>query len=199
MTHRTFCACPIYTMDLQAADFGACTCGEARDRHTAAALAKAVRTSPTKGGDKAQEEEDLRERMTSRELADCPRFEVDMDPSAPFGQCRCGRPKAQHTVEALSGAAKAGLAAAKKRDDGEVRAAMAARDVRGCEQYVLDMRPAAQFGHCANCGLAKAEHTDRAVAAGAGGVMAPPARARQTSKELRDKMANMSGEPSEHI
>eukprot|EP00967_Tisochrysis_lutea_P065219 scaffold84724_cov30-Tisochrysis_lutea.AAC.2 len=200
MVHRDFCNCPVYVMDLQAANFGACSCGEPRDRHTAEAIAAgAPKATPGKGTNKAKEEEELRERMTSREMADCVYFEVDMDPSVPFGQCRCGRPKAEHTAAALSGAAKAGLAAAKKRDDEVVRAQMAARDVRGCDHYVLDMDPSAQFGHCANCGLAKSEHSDKAIAAAAAAGGDRPQRARLDSKELRERMAGKSDASAEHI
>ncbi len=54
MQQRELCACTKYCMDLQAADFGACACGEPRDRHAPAALAAGARDAKEREADKAR-------------------------------------------------------------------------------------------------------------------------------------------------
>lgn len=36
-----------------------------------------------------------------RETIECAKFELDLDPNAPFGVCKCGAPKAKHSEAAL--------------------------------------------------------------------------------------------------
>lgn len=40
--------------------------------------------------------------FVKKEMADCPKFELNMSPNAAFGTCTCGRPRAEHTDAALA-------------------------------------------------------------------------------------------------
>ena len=86
-------SCAEYKLDMQAAKFGYCVCGEAKQRHSPAALEnqKSSKLSPDKFVREAKEKGEA-----------CEMFSLDL--TRGFGQCRCGKAKAEHSAEAqLSG------------------------------------------------------------------------------------------------
>ena len=100
MTAKDKVDCMEYRINMDpAAPFGQCLCGAPKEKHSAAAF---------KGAKDKLERVDsgaLREKMTQRQKTDCTLFRLDMSPSAQFGMCVCGRPKAEHSDEALKGGA----------------------------------------------------------------------------------------------
>jgi len=74
--------------------FGTCKCGYAKADHSAAALAgRSSESTRVKGSSGLQVED-------NNEKVDCPLYEVNTT-AEPFGQCKCGAPKAKHTEAAL--------------------------------------------------------------------------------------------------
>lgn len=70
---------------------GVCVCGAKRIDHTDAALAKHEGSKKTK-----------MQMVEEKVYAPCVRFELNMDPTVPFGTCMCGRPRVEHTPKALA-------------------------------------------------------------------------------------------------
>ena len=50
-----------------------------------------------------RDEVELRKTFVQREKVECAKYEVDMSPGALYGMCICGKPRAEHTEEALQG------------------------------------------------------------------------------------------------
>lgn len=107
--HANFCGCARYEVKVGAHDayasFDTCVCGEPRSRHSPDALeAAAVISEKRKARASAEVRKGFAKRAAwdERECVDCERFELDLDPSAPFGQCVCGQPKAKHTDAAMA-------------------------------------------------------------------------------------------------
>jgi len=153
--------CMNYRVNVAAENFGDCKCGFPKDAHEAAAFV---------GGAKAKKQErnssDLREKMSQKKYADCPKYEVNLE-SANFGECKCGRPKAEHSPEALAKNAKAGAAAGTtRRDSGEMRNKFVQKAKVQCVKYEPDLT-AGEFGVC-KCGAKRGDHTDAALAADTG-------------------------------
>lgn len=145
--------CKVYRVNMESANFGECICGQPKAEHTDEALKASEATR------KGESEEEVRARMTSKEKVDCMQYRIDMDPSAPFGQCLCGAPKEKHCAPAFKGV-KDKL---ERVDSGDLRQKMAQREKTGCDSFRLDMSPSAQFGVCV-CGQPKAAHSDAALA-----------------------------------
>lgn len=90
-----FAGCKEYRLDVQAAKFGYCVCGEAKQRHSTAALEN--QKSKKLSRDKFTVED-------RRSDGACDKFTLDM--AKGFGQCTCGKPKSDHRKEALLAASK---------------------------------------------------------------------------------------------
>lgn len=153
--------CMEYRVNMQAENFGDCKCGFAKDMHVKEAFA---------GGAKKKREErnskDLRDEMNHKTYADCAVYRVNLA-SGNFGECMCGRPKAEHSPEALAKNAAAGqTAGTTRRNSGEVRQGFVQKAKVTCARYEPDMT-AGEFGVC-RCGAKRAEHTDAALAADTG-------------------------------
>ena len=91
-------ACENYQIDMTAASFGACKCGHAKAEHTMVG-------GPKKGGGKVaspfKAKAALVAAATEEDNGDgtkaCANYRVNMAAAA-FGECKCGRPKPEHTV-----------------------------------------------------------------------------------------------------
>jgi len=162
--------------------FGTCLCGHPRAEHTDEALHP--KASCGKGTTKRDSVE-LRSKMKQQEKTDCPEFKVNMDPSAAFGTCHCGHPRAEHTDEALRPKASCGKGTT-KRDSVELRSKMNKASsvvMADCDCFNLNMDPSAAFGTC-TCGRPKAEHTDEALAS----VGTPRSFVTRNSAQVREAM-----------
>ena len=84
--------CIQYVVNMQSSRFGECICGRLRAEHTRAAL-----TANSSRAANIADEEKVRLSFIQREVVDCERYELDMAPGVPFGQCVCGQPKAKHS------------------------------------------------------------------------------------------------------
>lgn len=91
--------CTRYEVNMKSANFGECVCGWPRAQHSAAALAAA---SLKEEKTTCMDAEELRKQFVQKELAACTKYVVNMQ-AANFGECVCGRPKAEHTAAALGG------------------------------------------------------------------------------------------------
>ncbi|KAH9256944.1 hypothetical protein BASA81_004765 [Batrachochytrium salamandrivorans] len=91
--------CAAYELDLQAAKFGTCKCGQAKTAHTREALnAKPQHSSGVhRASVTAHEEDDSVEESGPKA---CDAFELDMS-AAEFGTCKCGFKKTLHSKDAL--------------------------------------------------------------------------------------------------
>jgi hypothetical protein len=164
------CSCERYEVLIgdNSVAFGTCVCGRPRTEHSEAALAAGA-TLGGKGTTR-QDSAEVRAKFVQKEYADCEEYVVlTGDNSAAFGTCVCGRPRAEHSPEALfAGEDKAGKKG--KRISAEVRkgfvqtAAWADRDTCTCKKYEVDLSPGVPFGQCV-CGEPKARHDDAALAA----------------------------------
>jgi len=157
-THVTKTDCLRYQVNMNAANFGECVCGRPKAEHTDAALKGLVEDASSK-----VDEAELRRKMTAKAKTDCTEFRLDMNPSAPFGQCICGRPKKEHSDAALKKAEPSQPKAGFRKQDAEVRDKMIQRQTVSCAFYRLDMDPAAPFGQCV-CGQPKNLHSADALA-----------------------------------
>lgn len=164
--------CMAYRVNMAAANFGDCKCGFPKDMHEAAAFASGAKA---KKADRTSKE--LRDEMTQVQYANCAKYTVNLQ-SSNFGECICGRPKAEHSPEALAKNATAGqTAGTTRRDSGEVRSKFAQKEKVTCPKYVPDMT-AGEFGVC-TCGAKRADHTDAALAADTGAKAAKQQQAEQ--------------------
>jgi len=97
-----------------------------------------------------------------KERAPCVKYVVNMG-SASFGECVCGRPKADHTPEALAATDKASKGNAVV-DARILRAQFVQNQLVDCAAYQIDMKtPGVPFGQCV-CGQPKAKHSEAALA-----------------------------------
>ena len=154
---KTKAECQNFVVDMNAANFGTCTCGLARADHTAEALAAGDKAKANKQVDS----EKLRSRFVQKTKAECQNFVVDMN-AANFGTCTCGMARADHTAEALAASDKSKANA--RVDSEELRKQFVQKERCACTKYVVNMNSAA-FGECM-CGAPKADHTPEALAAG---------------------------------
>jgi len=153
--------CSHYRVNMSAANFGDCKCGFGKDEHSAAAFSKAAKKELVKKGSA-----ELRGEMVQKQYADCPKYCVNLE-SGNFGECMCGRPKAEHSPEALAKNAIAGqTAGTTRRDADEVKSKFVQKQKVTCLRYSPNLT-AGDFGVC-TCGAKRADHTDAALAADTG-------------------------------
>uniref|UniRef100_A0A7S0QA62 Uncharacterized protein n=1 Tax=Coccolithus braarudii TaxID=221442 RepID=A0A7S0QA62_9EUKA len=145
-------ACEEYRVNMAATNFGDCMCGRPRSEHTDIALTPVTPQKATTVDDK-----ELRKKFVQKESADCVKYVLNMN-SANFGECICGRPKAEHSVAALKNVNEASA----KVNEAELRKKMTAKAKTDCLEFRLDMNPNAKFGQCV-CGRPKQEHSDAAL------------------------------------
>ena len=141
--------CVKYVVNLEGRVQGECMCGRPRAEHTQDALAGDVARSSLLSSP------ELREKFVKKELADCIQYVVNMQ-SSRFGECICGRLRAEHTRAALTANSSR---AANIADEEKVRLSFIQREVVDCERYELDMAPGVPFGQCV-CGQPKAKHSE---------------------------------------
>jgi len=106
MVQKEYAECTEYQvlMGDNSVAFGTCVCGRPRAEHSEAALQAGAEKA---GKAKRQESGEVRagfEKTAAwedRQTVDCPKYILDMDPNAPFGQCMCGQPKALHSDAAI--------------------------------------------------------------------------------------------------
>ena len=120
---KTSVQCTHYRVNLQSANFGECMCGMPKADHSEEALKENSENRATAMTTRRDEVE-LRKTFVQREKVECAKYEVDMSPGALYGMCICGKPRAEHTEEALQGSKHE---AKGRRSEAEVRAQMAAR------------------------------------------------------------------------
>ena len=167
-------ACGHYRVNMQAENFGDCQCGWPKAAHSADAFKAREKTKPPERVGSAE----LRARMLQKDKCACERYQVNMA-SANFGECMCGRPKADHTTAALSAGEKA---VAVRVDSADARAKMVKREMADCLCYEVKMGDnSVAFGTCV-CGRPRAEHTEAALTAKTG-----TGTTRRDSAEVRKK------------
>ena len=149
--------CSSYRVDMKATGFANCHCGWSKSAHSAEAL-DAKKTVAQK---KIRNEAELAKGFMQKELATCTRYEVNMT-SENFGECLCGRAKAEHSAKAMAACDDKGRASL-SRDSEALRASFVQREKTSCIKFVVDMN-AETFGQCV-CGAKRAEHTAAALAA----------------------------------
>ena len=156
---RELASCTRYEVDLVAATVGQCKCGRARAEHSTAALAK----SDDKGkSNEVVDAEKLRATFLQREKTTCVMFVVNMT-TGRFGECMCGKLRADHTAHALA-AGEAKSSAAHPTElvmSPELRKKFLQKQTVECTQFVVNMN-ASRFGEC-KCGKLRAEHSALAV------------------------------------
>jgi len=104
--------------------------------------------------------------MVQKQFADCPKYQVNLE-SSKFGECLCGRPKAEHSPEALAKNARDGqTAGTTRRDADEMRTKFVQKEKVDCIKYAPNLT-SGEFGVCV-CGAKRADHTDVALAADTG-------------------------------
>ena len=157
MLQREKAPCKRYQVNLQSANFGECICGRAKADHTDAALRAGGEDAGLSG---KMTDEEVQKKMLQREKAPCLRYQVNLN-AANFGECICGRPKAEHTDAALKACKAVGDARGGLGED-ELREKFTAKEKTDCEKFVLDMSPGAPFGTCI-CGRLKKDHTAAAL------------------------------------
>ena len=82
--------CDHFKADLTAQKFGLCACGWLKTDHNEAAI-KAERIRA----------DDIAAEMRRKEYTACSRYEPNVNAAA-FGECICGRPRVEHSGEALT-------------------------------------------------------------------------------------------------
>ena len=116
-------ACTMYRVNLLSANFGECQCGLPKASHSDEALKENAENGRT-GMTTRRNEEELRSTFVQREYVECANYEVDMRPGVPYGMCKCGAPRAEHSNAALQGGKREFKA---KRSNQDVIAQMKAR------------------------------------------------------------------------
>ena len=116
-------ACTMYRVNLLSANFGECQCGLPKASHSDEAL-KENAENGRMGMTTRRNEEELRSTFVQREYVECANYEVDMRPGVPYGMCKCGAPRAEHSNAALQGGKREFKA---KRSNQDVIAQMKAR------------------------------------------------------------------------
>ena len=173
--------CDNYRVNMQAEAFGQCVCGWSKAEHCADALSRDV----PKREAQIRDDEDVRSRMLTKQMSSCVKYVVNME-SANFGECVCGAAKADHTAAALAAGSDESRARSPKiTDSPELRLRFVQRARVECEKYVVKMGDnSVAFGTCV-CGAPRADHSEAALAAGAGG---KKGTTRVSSGEVRAKM-----------
>ena len=95
---------------------------------------------------------ELRAKFVQKEMADCEKYRVNME-SANFGECICGRPKAEHTSAAL----KAAEATRKTEDEAAMLERMTGKEKVTCMEYRINMDPGAPFAAFAHASAGAAK------------------------------------------
>ena len=113
----------MYRVNLLSANFGECQCGLPKASHSDEALKENAENGRT-GMTTRRNEEELRSTFVQREYVECANYEVDMRPGVPYGMCKCGAPRAEHSNAALQGGKREFKA---KRSNQDVIAQMKAR------------------------------------------------------------------------
>ena len=116
-------SCTMYRVNLLSANFGECQCGLPKADHSDEALKENAENGRT-GMTTRRNEEELRSKFVQREYVECASYEVDMRPGVPYGMCKCGAPRAEHSNAALQGGKREFKA---KRSNQDVIAQMKAR------------------------------------------------------------------------
>lgn len=116
-------SCTMYRVNLLSVNFGECQCGLSKASHSDEALKENAENGRT-GMTTRRDEEELRSKFVQREYVECANYEVDMRPSVPYGLCKCGAPRAEHSNAALQGGKREFKA---KRSNQDVIAQMKAR------------------------------------------------------------------------
>jgi len=155
-------ACNVYRVNMKAETFATCTCGWAKSSHSDAAIAAGRDLAESSKVAKALlSPTELRERFVQKQKLGCNKFVVDLQGDS-FGQCKnCGAAKADHSEAALAAGEKKANAAV---DSEELRKAFQQKQTVKCTKFVVDLN-GKSFGQCRNCGAAKADHSEAAVAA----------------------------------
>ena len=116
-------ACDDYRIDMTAATFGACKCGQPKSAHNltnkgpaSPSPKKLVSVFVPKAEGEAESSGD----------GACSNYRVDMAAAA-FGQCKCGHPKAAHAVTASPSMSKMAQAKAAQKAADEAKAAADAK------------------------------------------------------------------------
>ena len=117
---------------------------------------------------------------TARELAVCTRYRPNVHAS--FGECVCGRPRADHSEQALRAAGQYASPKTVVRDEKKLRERMTRRETVECTAYRPNLK--GSFGECV-CGAPRAAHSDAALQAG--GAFASP-KPKVDESELREQM-----------
>ena len=89
--------CTKFGVNMNAQRTAECFCGALRAEHTDAALQ--IETASNKA--KAVNSAEVRLRFVQKTCVECDEFELDMDPCAAFGTCKCGESKAMHSESAF--------------------------------------------------------------------------------------------------
>ena len=187
---RTAKACEHYSVDMSALTFGDCKCGWPKAAHVVGASAPSG-ASARRDGPRTiatfmakNRDEGCVGAPSGTGAAACTEYRVDMTATR-FGDCKCGRPKVEHSTSAIQAGATGALAPQDTpvdlRHPGGGRAARRAAlramvqdkldDVEQaqeglgstCKAYRIDMT-AARFGDCV-CGQPKALHREAALRA----------------------------------
>ena len=153
--------CTRYEVNMGSINFGECKCGKPKAEHTAAALAAA----DTSNAANLTSPGTLQRKFLQKERAECSKYVVDMRASE-TAVCICGAPRSSHSVAALKGAADEGKANSKVVDDADVRKKFLQRERVECERYEVNLQ-SGEYGQCKNCGAARKEHTQTALAGAA--------------------------------
>lgn len=155
--------CSTYRVNMSAEEFGECVCGFPKVQHEAVAFACHVPTAQKKTAQKKKFDETvLVEQMTHHDKTTCRLYEPNLK-AASFGECKCGRPRSEHSDAALKAGALHSSKA--KPDEAALVESMTHRDKADCLKYQPNLQ-AASFGECV-CGRPHADHTEAALKAGA--------------------------------
>lgn len=180
---KQYCDCKRYRVNLASSNFGECMCGRPKAEHSPEALAENA-DAGSMAGNTRRDSKELRSTFVQKEKADCPKFEPNLETGA-YGECKCGRMRADHTDEALAaGTGEEAAHGKKKRTSLSVRAGFVQKEYVACEMFVLNTDPNAPFGMCM-CGYTSQQHSDVAKDAGARKKIET---ARKTSETVRKEM-----------
>jgi len=182
MQAKTYADCSKYTVNLESANFGECTCGRPKAEHSPEALAKNAAAGQAQGAIR-RDSESMRSKFTQKTKVECVKYEPDLT-AGEFGLCKCGAKRVDHSEAALT--ADTGSKAARQQDEAEVRAKFEKKALADCARFELNMDPSAPFGTC-TCGRPRGEHSAAALQAADA---APRPLVKKASSELRRDMEN---------
>lgn len=150
-TTAAVAACDSYVIDMSAAEFGTCKCGQKKTSHTKQAIFAKPKTSGGFATLQAQSDRDKEEKLRDQER-ERKRKEEEQKAHAEFLE-RERKINGDEYVVAAPAVPVAAVAVAVVEE--------AAEDIPQCAAYELDLQ-AAKFGTC-KCGQAKTAHTREAL------------------------------------